>query len=594
MWRSHASRLLLRLAARQANFVQEPGGLRAAATTSASSSSSSSSSSSARSPWTSQSLGTAGGDLQPKPRSNLASLLESLGPSPPSPTRSGGGGGGGGDPSSSPSPLTVQEEEWDVVRFFPAGIAPPAATSVSAAQLGLAPRDASLLRPPQHGVFSPLAASAAAAAMNGGGGGSGAAAAGIGVELGGRAAAAAAAGGDGGGGKAAAARASAAAAGLGGALPSASSASSVLAAPVATTQRATLAPRDTMAVPTVPAFAAGGEGGGGGGTGRREAAARGDGGSPAKRPLDVGGTGDNPARSRRLILLRTEAVRAAIGADEAWVFPCRRDADTRSALAAVRAAAEASPAPPRAWYERRGLEPPRPAPPLSPSSPSPLLSSARTDRRTTALAFPPGRTPRASFFSEEDDATNVVAASCSPSPPPLPFELAVLEALLSETVRQFERRHRQLRLLATGVEDDIGRTLRKAGGAGDVASSSELQRLLPIARALTAMAHDVREARAAVAEVADSDRLLAAVCLSDEVESSGEEKGGGGVEEERRRLSPSSSSSSSSSSLAATSEHARAAAALFESYERQLQSVEGALRELEEGLESARSVWNMT
>ena len=167
-----------------------------------------------------------------------------------------------------------------------------------------------------------------------------------------------------------------------------------------------------------------------------------------------------------------------------------------------------------------------------------------------------------------------------------------LEALLSETVRQFERRHRQLRLLATGVEDDIGRTLRKAGGAGDVASSSELQRLLPIARALTAMAHDVREARAAVAEVADSDRLLAAVCLSDEVESSGEEKGGGGVEEERRRLSP--SSSSSSSSLAATSEHARAAAALFESYERQLQSVEGALRELEEGLESARSVWNMT
>ena len=78
-------------------------------------------------------------------------------------------------------------------------------------------------------------------------------------------------------------------------------------------------------------------------------------------------------------------------------------------------------------------------------------------------------------------ATNVVAAtsSGSPPPPPLPFELAVLEALLSETVRQFERRHRQLRLLATGVEDDIGRTLRKAGGAGDVASSSELQRLLP-------------------------------------------------------------------------------------------------------------------
>ena len=214
-------------------------------------------------------------------------------------------------------------------------------------------------------------------------------------------------------------------------------------------------------------------------------------------------------------------------------------------------------------------------------------------------------------------ATNVVAASSvgSPSPPPpLPFELAVLEALLSETVRQFERRHRQLRLLATGVEDDIGRTLRRAGGAGDVASSSELQRLLPIARALNEMAHDVREARSAVAEVADSDRLLAAVCLSDEVEGDalGGGKGGDGSDggggkgaaaaaaERGLFSSPSPSSSSSSSSpspspsLAATSEHARAAAALFESYERQLQSVEGALRELEEGLESARAVWSMT
>ena len=102
-----------------------------------------------------------------------------------------------------------------------------------------------------------------------------------------------------------------------------------------------------------------------------------------------------------------------------------------------------------------------------------------------------------------------------------------------------------------------------------------------------------------MAEVADSDRLLAAVCLSDEIE---EDKGrdlkggreeakreGGVAGEEERRLS-----SSSSSPLAATSEHARAAAALFESYERQLQSVEGALRELEEGLESARAVWSMT
>ncbi len=57
---------------------------------------------------------------------------------------------------------------------------------------------------------------------------------------------------------------------------------------------------------------------------------------------------------------------------------------------------------------------------------------------------------------------------------PLPFELRVMEALLDETARQFERRHRRLELLSVSIEEDISKNLRNSG--------SDLQRLLPIQR----------------------------------------------------------------------------------------------------------------
>ena len=57
---------------------------------------------------------------------------------------------------------------------------------------------------------------------------------------------------------------------------------------------------------------------------------------------------------------------------------------------------------------------------------------------------------------------------------PLPFELRVLEALLDETARQFERRQRRLELLAMSIEEDIQKTLKQ--------NAADLQRLLPIQR----------------------------------------------------------------------------------------------------------------
>lgn len=54
----------------------------------------------------------------------------------------------------------------------------------------------------------------------------------------------------------------------------------------------------------------------------------------------------------------------------------------------------------------------------------------------------------------------------------VPFELRVLEALLGETVRQFERHYKRLQLLSDSVEREVQIVLKT--------TSSDLTRLLPI------------------------------------------------------------------------------------------------------------------
>jgi hypothetical protein len=98
--------------------------------------------------------------------------------------------------------------------------------------------------------------------------------------------------------------------------------------------------------------------------------------------------------------------------------------------------------------------------------------------------------------------------------------------------------------------------------------------LLRARRALTELQHDVKEAREAIEEVVDDDQALAAVCLSEGsaghaksgASNGGLQRGGGG---------------NGGAQLPAASWHTpgmRAAAALLSSYERQVQSVEGALK----------------
>lgn len=88
------------------------------------------------------------------------------------------------------------------------------------------------------------------------------------------------------------------------------------------------------------------------------------------------------------------------------------------------------------------------------------------------------------------------------------------------------------------------------------------------------MQHDVKEAREAIAEVADNNAILAAVCLTE---------GATALDW----------STTSHKPLHMQTAHMRIAAALLESYERQVQSVEGALKEMVENMDSTRDVWAM-
>eukprot|EP00884_Botryococcus_braunii_P019556 jgi/Botrbrau1/6284/Bobra.0129s0029.1 len=181
----------------------------------------------------------------------------------------------------------------------------------------------------------------------------------------------------------------------------------------------------------------------------------------------------------------------------------------------------------------------------------------------------------------------------------MPFEMRALEALLAETVWQFERRYRQLKMLADGMEEEVSHMLRFSSESATI----ELQRLLPIQKALTEMQHDVREARQAVQEVVDTDKLLRGICLT---ESSAREavlaakpepthpilQAGPRERDERADAEPDQARAGDRLPHAITP-HMRLAAGLLEPYERQIHSVEGGLKEMQENMDVVRDVWSM-
>lgn len=155
----------------------------------------------------------------------------------------------------------------------------------------------------------------------------------------------------------------------------------------------------------------------------------------------------------------------------------------------------------------------------------------------------------------------------------LPFELKVLESLLSETTSYFEKKYQRLVMVADTVTEDINQSFHE--------TAAELQRFIPITRKLNELINDVDETLSALVDVADHDPMLSKMCLTERSRilearlksrgyASGEEPAQE-VEDERsdidsRSLSTSEPVRSLASSLK-RSPHMKMASTILESYE---------------------------
>jgi len=165
-----------------------------------------------------------------------------------------------------------------------------------------------------------------------------------------------------------------------------------------------------------------------------------------------------------------------------------------------------------------------------------------------------------------------------------PFEFRVLECLLAATVAFFESKTVRLHLLTHSVLNDIMEAVSqhtKTRGVPKLMTSQvDLKQLLPIQRSLTELTADVKETSEAIKAVSDDDAALAALCLSDR----------SSAKENRRPMLPQMGDGGRVQQTPAMYR----GAGLLESYQRQVQSMDGELRELEENIDTVREVWHMS
>jgi len=72
----------------------------------------------------------------------------------------------------------------------------------------------------------------------------------------------------------------------------------------------------------------------------------------------------------------------------------------------------------------------------------------------------------------------------------VPFELRVLEGLLDQTLDYLESKAAQIRMLSHVIQDSISSKL----------SLSDIRRLLPLQKAITALQYDIKETQEAITE----------------------------------------------------------------------------------------------
>lgn len=218
----------------------------------------------------------------------------------------------------------------------------------------------------------------------------------------------------------------------------------------------------------------------------------------------------------------------------------------------------------------------------------------------------------------------------------LPFELRVLEALLAETHRSLDVKAKRLAMVADTVITDVSR--------GAPATSSELQRFLPINRKLVETQYDVKDTLEAINDAMEDEQQLFRMCLRERAkilslrsqskrgqddtkrEKSAAEKAGNRRENDldgpQYKLEKSSGknnnhTNAADASSASARDHLtkdkaleeesdgeipiptrsveiRMASHILEAYEYRLLAVQDSLNECIESLETTRHVWNMS
>eukprot|EP00892_Ulva_mutabilis_P004724 jgi/Ulvmu1/2623/UM014_0074.1 len=178
-------------------------------------------------------------------------------------------------------------------------------------------------------------------------------------------------------------------------------------------------------------------------------------------------------------------------------------------------------------------------------------------QRTSLVLF---ECRRASLSEKVGLAIVHAVRSAKVKPDGIPFELRTLEVLLEQTVRYLEDKSNKIKMLSNAVQDDISRHVNMA----------DIRRLLPLQKAVTALEYDIKETALAVAEVAESEKLVALLCLSED-----------------QNLTPAAEPGPR------WTRHMQLAHRLLLAYTSRIRGLDSHVRELTEHLDSTREIWHM-
>lgn len=174
-----------------------------------------------------------------------------------------------------------------------------------------------------------------------------------------------------------------------------------------------------------------------------------------------------------------------------------------------------------------------------------------------AILFPSDRGLRDTIHTAQSIKTAVDTHSS------LPFELKVLESLLSETTQDFDKKYKRIWMVADTVMDDLNQNFHQA--------AAELSRFVPISAKLSELQNDVQETLDEIAPIVEQDATLKSFCVSDRAATLGTSQ----KSNERLHM------------------HTRQAGMILQSYEFRLLNIQSALKELSENLDQNRMVWHM-